>query len=379
MEVWSLHQLYTESVEKLGANKAKQLRKYSTNLKENNLPTIFTLNHLAKITGVTYHFLRSTVLRNREIANYKMYAIHKRNGGLRHIHSVNGKLLKVQTFLNEEILQHTTVSRSSYAFSKNGGIKPCAQVHCGAKWIFKFDLENFFYSINEYQVYKIFKDLGYTPLLSFELARICTTIRLPTNMHSLLKESNNTFFKDYKFYQNNSRLGVLPQGAPTSPMLSNLVARHLDNALKELADNWGLTYTRYADDLTFSTPTNLPSNLSIGELQRKVISTIRKHGFKENKEKTVVLGPGSRKIVLGLLVDTHEPRLSKVMLKRIDRLVHASNKYGIVAVAKHEGFKSPIGFFNHVSGLISFVKHIDMNKYQYFSSKFPDFKLNDLS
>lgn len=68
-------------------------------------------------------------------------------------------------------------------------------------------------------------------------------------------------------------------------MLSNLVARHLDNALKELADNWGLTYTRYADDLTFSTPTNLPSNLSIGELQRKVISTIRKHGFKENKEK----------------------------------------------------------------------------------------------
>lgn len=377
MEVWSLHQLHNESVEKLGVNAAISLRRYSENLKGSNLPTIFTLNHLAKITGVTYHFLRSTVLRNRELANYKMYAIRKKSGGFRHIHSVSGKLLKVQTFINEEILQHTTVSRSSYAFSKNSGIKLCAQVHCGARWIFKFDLENFFYSINEYQVYKVFKNLGYTSLLSFELARICTTTRLPKTLYNLLKESHSHFFGDYKFYNKNIYLGVLPQGAPTSPMLSNLVAKNLDNSLKNLASTYGLTYTRYADDLTFSTPVNLPSNLSIGELQRKIVSEIRKQGFKENKKKTVVLGPGSRKIVLGLLVDTNEPRLSKAMLKRIDRLVHASNKFGIIEVARNEGFDSPIGFFNHVSGLISFVKHIDERKYEYFSSKFPNFNFNE--
>lgn len=378
MEIWSLHQLHNASVKKLGLSQANSLRQYSENLKENNLPTIFTLNHLAKITEVTYHFLRSTVVRNRELANYKMYAIRKKSGGFRHIHSVNGKLLKVQTFINEEILQHTTVSRSSYAFSKNGGIKSCAQAHCGAKWIFKFDLENFFYSINEYQVFKIFNNLGYTRLLSFELARICTTTRLPANMYSLLKEADTNFFNNYKFYDKKVYLGVLPQGAPSSPMLSNLVAKNLDNSLKDLASIYGLTYTRYADDLTFSTPINLPSNLSIGELQRKIIYEIRKQGFKENKKKTVVLGPGSRKIVLGLLVDSNEPRLSKAMLKRIDRLVHASSKFGIIEVAKHEGFDSPIGFFNHVNGLISFVKHIDDRKYEYFSSKFPNFNFNEV-
>lgn len=375
MEIWSLHQLHNVSVEKLGLDKANSLRNYSHNLKENNLPTIFTLNHLANITGVTYHFLRSTVMRNRESPNYKMYVIRKKSGGLRYIHAVNGKLLKVQTFINEEILQHTTVSRSSYAFSKNGGIKSCAQAHCGAKWIFKFDLENFFYSINEYKVYKVFKNLGYTSLLSFELARICTTTRLPRNLYSLLKKPHTIV--DYRFYNRNIYLGVLPQGSPTSPMLSNLVARDLDNSLKNLASIYGLTYTRYADDLTFSTPVNLPQNLSIGELQRKIVFEIRKQGFKENKKKTVVLGPGSRKIVLGLLVDTDEPRLSKAMLKRIDRLVYASSKFGIIETARHEGFDSPIGFFNHVSGLIAFVKHIDIRKYAYFSSKFPNFNFNE--
>lgn len=378
MEIWSLHQLHNEASEKLGLDKANSLKNYSENLKENNLPTIFTLNHLAKITDVNYQFLRSTVLRNRELANYKMYAIRKKSGGLRHIHSVNGKLLKVQTFINEDILQHTTVSRSSYAFNRNGGIKPCAQAHCGAKWIFKFDLENFFYSINEYQVYKVFKGLGYTCLLSFELARICTTTRLPANLYSLLKESHANFFGDYKFYKKNVCLGVLPQGAPTSPMLSNLVAKDLDNSLKSLASTYGLTYTRYADDLTFSTSVDLSSNVSIGKLQRKIVSEIRKKGFKENKKKTVVLGPGSRKIVLGLLVDTTEPRLSKAMLKRIDRLVYASSKFGIIEAARHEGFDSPIGFFNHVSGLISYIKHIDNRKYEYFSSKFPAFRFNEL-
>ncbi|KQW89549.1 DNA polymerase [Acinetobacter sp. Root1280] len=377
METWSLHRLYTCSAEKLGADKATKLKRYSENLKRKNLPTIFTLNHLAKITGVDYHFLRSTVLRNREIANYKMYAIRKRSGGRRHIHSVNGKLLKVQTFINEEILQNIPVSSSSYAFKKNSGIKECAQAHCEAKWIFKFDLENFFYSINEHQVYKIFKDLGYTSLLSFEIAKICTTTRLPTNLSNLLKVKNNSDFNSYRFYQNNYCLGVLPQGSPTSPMLSNLVAQNLDNALIGLASNYNLTYTRYADDLTFSTPINLPQNLSIGKLQREIFYEIRRHGFKENKKKTVILGPGSRKIVLGLLVDTSEPRLSKAMLKRIDRLVYAAHKFGIIEAAEHEGFESPIGFFNHVNGLISFVKHIDINKYHYFSSKFPIFEFDN--
>lgn len=372
MEAWPVHHLSQQATLKLGKLAANDLKAYALRLLRTGLPVVFTLRHLSKIVGVEYYLLRASVERRREAANYRMFAIKKRSGGRRHIHAVTGELFKAQQFVNAEILQKLKPHPASFAFHADGGVRACASIHCGARWLFQYDLKDFFYSVSEADVYKVFENAGYRPLLAFELARICTTTRLPEHLRKYLwpKRSNDSW-RDYKFYSEHKRaMGVLPQGAPTSPMLSNLVAFTLDQALTEFADQYGLVYTRYADDLTLSAGGDFPEGLSVGHIHRNVIGMIRKNGFRENPKKIRVAGPGSKKVVLGLLVDGAEPRLSKETFKRIDRHLHATLKYGIVDVSIHERFDSPIGFYNHLAGLIAYVKDVDTARWKEFHDQF---------
>lgn len=170
-------------------------------------------------------------------------------------------------------------------------------MHCGARWLFQFDLQDFFYSVNEIAVYNVFKGLGYKPLLAFELARLCTTTRLPKHKkHLLLSSHRSERFKGYRFYHSaRTPVGVLPQGAATSPMLSNLVAKQMDQAFATLSDELGAVYTRYADDITLSLAERLPDGVTTGTIYRRVQQIIKGHGFQSNKNKTRVAGPGSKK------------------------------------------------------------------------------------
>ena len=149
----------------------------------------------------------------------------------------------------------------------------------------------------------------------------------------------------------------------------NLSAVKMDEYLYSYAQSNGFVYTRYADDLTFSASV-LPVKKSIGQLKRDIISLIRKSGFKENREKIRIAGPGSKKVVLGLLVDGERPRISRELLKRIDRNLYSIGKYGIEKVAAHDGFESSYGFYNHVSGLMSFIKDVDFERWKKFEHKF---------
>jgi RNA-directed DNA polymerase len=404
METWTVHQLSLSSRHLADEATISDLKMYASRLKRRKLPVIFTLKHLSKISGVDYTFLRRTVERRREFSNYKMFAIKKRSGGRRHIHSLTEQLLQVQRFINSEILKYVDVSDVSYAFSREGGIRNCATQHCGARWILKFDLENFFYSVTETDVYYVFISLGYRPLLAFEMARICTTLRLPNHLKYLLKgpekfdrakkqklyqipKRGYTYGKpeltlsdlealmqgrplEYKRDFQPSPLGVLPQGAPTSPMLSNLVARKLDEKLIEYSDSNYLVYTRYADDLVFSSSDLNFDPKNIAKIQRDIAKIIKESGYRVNSSKTRVAGPGARKMVLGLLVDGNTPRLSKDMVKRIDRHLYSIEKYGISAVSDYNGFDSVYGFYNHLSGLIAFTKDVDIKRWKSFHERF---------
>lgn len=368
MEKWPAHQLFKKATSKLSILSAQNLTKYCQELQNKNLPVIFTLRHLAKITDTNYFILRKTIMRRREQANYRMFSIQKRSGGYRYIHQVNKEIFKVQQFINSEILQKIQPHQASFAFHSNGGIKRCALKHCGARWLFQYDLKDFFYTINEKNVYEIFCEYGYRPLLAFELARICTTTHLPRNLLNYTYIARS--LSDYKFYMNTrNQFGVLPQGAPTSPMLSNLATFKLDVSLTELANKNNLIYTRYADDITFSSYIDISKNNKFN-IHREIINIISQHNFLINAKKTRIAGPGARKVVLGLLIDGEKPRIPKETYKRIERLLYASNKYGLIKTANHEGFDTPYGFYNHLSGLIAFVKDVDNARWEYFSNLF---------
>ena len=179
METWSAHHLFQNAAKELGNDLAFDIQKYANNLRSAELPVIFSLGHLSYITGIDYNLLHATVNRKREKANYNLFSIHKRAGGRRFIHAVNGKLFHLQKYVNDAILQKNKPHPSSYAFHRSGGIRLCAAVHCGCKWLFQFDLKDYFYTISEPLVYSVFRRMGYTNLLSFELARLCTTLHLP--------------------------------------------------------------------------------------------------------------------------------------------------------------------------------------------------------
>lgn len=362
MESWSVHHLIAQAKEKGLNESATALGRYAQHLQSRDLPVIFTLAHLGKITSSPYKFLHETVNRKRDHLNYSMFRIHKRSGGYRFIHAVNGRLLHIQKFINQEILQKIQPHHCSFAFSRCGGIKKCADMHLGCDWLIKFDLRDFFTTITEKDVYKVFHKLGYTRLLSFELARLCTTLRLPEEQKKYLRE--NRVFVDYNNltafpYSSRVKMGVLPQGAPTSPMLSNLVAYELDKALESYAVQSGFVYTRYADDLTFSAVA-LPEDTSVPQIIHDVYAIIRKHHFTPNTEKTSIKGPGSRRMVLGLLVDGEISRVSKQMRHRVERNLYAIGKYGLAEVAKHEGFESAYGFCNHMNGLLAYIQDVDL-------------------
>ena len=189
---------------------------------EYGLPGILTLNHLAKRTDIPYPFLRHIVDRT-DHDSYRKFSIKKRSGGRRFIHVPAPHLMLVQRWINEHILKKIPVHSCSFAFTPGSSIVKCASRHTGARWLIKMDITGFFESISEIQVYRIFKELGYQPLVAFELSRI-TTVPVgslsPRRFDAAWKvKRRNTRIPSYT----SELLGYLPQGAPTSPLLSNLL------------------------------------------------------------------------------------------------------------------------------------------------------------
>ena len=130
-------------------------------------------------------------------------------------------------------------------------------------------------------------------------------------------------------------LGYLPQGAPTSPMLSNLVMRELDGIIQRLADAAGLTYTRYSDDLTFSTRSKEFSRFKARGFISEVGKALTVFGFQPQHRKTKVVPPGSRKLVLGLQVEGDVSRLTREFKDKLRQHLYYLEKHGAVRARKN--------------------------------------------
>lgn len=319
------------------------------------LPPLLTLGHLAQRSCVSWYWLRRYVEGAPEA--YSHFRIRKRSGGHRVISVPEEKLKIVQRWIAAHILKEMPVHAASYAFAKDSSIVACARQHCNARWLVKMDVSAFFGSISAIQVYRVFLDAGYSRLVAFELAQICTHAPDKSVRYN---QANWEWWPvaGAQYPYNKQRIGYLPQGAPTSPMISNLVMRETDAEITKIARDAGLTYTRYSDDITFSTTEDFDRTKAMSVV-RATTAVLRAIGLTVNEKKTKIVPPGARKIVLGLLVDGNEPKLTKEFRDSLRQHLYYAAKFGPAAHRNRRGFDSVAGLYRHLRGLVDFAKSVD--------------------
>lgn len=325
---------------------------------------ILTLGHLAFATGTEVKVLRSFV-RRKAASAYKTFLLAKparkplQPRGYRTISVPRSDLKAIQSWISDNILARQYPHPASKAYSRDCNLVDAVKAHLRCRWLIKLDLHTFFDSISEIPVYRVFREIGYQPLVAFELARLCTRLGKAShwrNHPKWLRQTTRSF--SISAYEN-SRIGHLPQGAPTSPMLSNLVMRGFDEQMTIMATSRGFRYSRYADDLAFSTTNKRATRSDCQGLIKSAYLLIGKFGLAPNLSKTKVSPPGSRKLLLGLLVDGAQPHLTKDFRKKLLQHVYYLKKFGAVDHAKRRGFDSVIGLRNHVYGLAYYARQID--------------------
>jgi RNA-directed DNA polymerase len=316
---------------------------------------VLTLRHFSVLTGLPYTFLRRTVGR-RARDGYRFVYLKKRIPGrssLRMISIPPPSLAEAQRWLVDNVLRYTSPHPASFAFHPESSPVQAAEQHPNTKWLLKVDIEDFFHSVSEGTVSAIFARLGFPRLLAFEFARLCTIALDRGPGKNPTPRTEPIEFYESKFE------GFLPQGAPTSPMLANLAMVTVDTKLSAHAHASGFRYSRYADDLAFSSDTNR-SIAEMHALQREVCRVLNESGFRPNLRKTVIRGPGSRRIVLGMSVDGSAPRLSREYKDNIRLHLHylTSDGHGPAkhALARKTGISS---MYHHVRGLIAWAAQVE--------------------
>lgn len=316
---------------------------------------VLTLRHFSVLTQLPYLFLRRTVARRGQ-AQYRFVFLKKRIPGrsAKRMISIPPQSLAIaQRWLVDHVLRYAPVHPQSFAFHPESSPVQAAEQHPNTKWLLKVDIEDFFHSVSEGTVSAIFAQLGFQRLLAFEFARLCTIAvdRGPGKNPSPHAGPITFYALGYE--------GYLPQGAPTSPMLANLAMLRTDNELAQLAAERGFRYSRYADDLAFSTDADR-SLAEMHRLQRDVCEILNASGFRHNQRKTAIRGPGTRRIILGMLVDGPTPRLQRGCKDMIRLHLHylSSPVYGPAkhALARNTGVSS---LFHHVRGLIGWAQQVE--------------------
>lgn len=269
---------------------------YVENLNKNNVPVIFDFDHLCLLVGRSEDYMANVI--NASEKHWRTFKLQKRSGGFREISVPYPALLGVQKWIYHNILKKVKVSPYCHGFVKNKSILTNVKWHIGKDQLLRLDLSDFFPSIHINRVIYLFQSLGYNKQVSFYLASLCC-----------LNEK-------------------LPQGAPTSPYLSNLIARPLDYRLKCLSKMKGLNYTRYADDLTFSGD----------EISNSLVTTIYRiiedEGFTPNLHKTRLYKKKCRRIITGISV-TNKLTVPRSFKRELRQELYYINKYGILDHIRH--------------------------------------------
>jgi RNA-directed DNA polymerase len=320
---------------------------YDSKLRNNNLPVIYSLPHLCLVAGVNIKNI-SKICKSNRISEYKRFKLRKKRRGFRVIQTPTDELKYLQKWILINILEKVPSHSSCKGFDKTMSIKQNAEVHLNKESILKIDLLRFYDSINEKRVYGVFKQIGYHPNLAVSLSKICTIVPDEQFLKSFKKkelELKNIIIQKSE--------GLLPQGAPSSPKISNLISISLDNRLSKLALKNELAYSRYADDITFS------GNI---EVLKKVKATIYRIVKDENLfinySKTKLFIKGNPFFVTGLSVNNDHVTIPKKRKIDIEHHLFHCIKNGVEAHISKCEIKNK-NFKDWLLGNISFVFSVE--------------------
>jgi retron-type reverse transcriptase len=302
------------------------------------IDTIATLRELLSIRSPKQlgYFLLAT---DHEDGPYTRFTIPKRDGSERTICAPKTQLRWVQRHILEKVLSPIPAHDAAHGFIPGRSTVTNATPHLGAKVLVKFDLRDFFPTIGYYRVVGLFARLGYSVddarfsssdgsrRIAATLARLCCYTPDPHAWH----------------------LGHCPQGAPTSPAISNLVCRRMDSRLSGLAKRNGGVYTRYADDLTFSFRTTVPD---LGRLRWWVDQVCHQEGFVVHQDKFRVIRSSQRQVVTGIVVND-ALRVPRSERRRFRAILHNCKTHGIESQAR--GRKDFVGWLRGYASYIHMV------------------------
>ena len=289
---------------------------------------------------------------------YQIITIPKRDGSKRVIYIPDEALKREQKAIVNFFLKHFKVSPVCYSYRKGIGVKEMAYRHVGAKTVICLDIQDFFHSITDEHIrdamYQRFGSKLNPQFVEYIISVVC---------HTKYEYVNGTL-------QAVKNLLITPQGAVTSPVISNIVFYHIDNKIQTFAKYHGLTYTRYADDIIISSR----RTLSDSEIEN-IISVIknmveysdrkskRQTGFRINREKTKIYKYGHRKLVCGLVVNDKTVSVPKKYRRQVRAEIHT------VLEAVKNGKHIDSETIDKLRGKVQWINHINSVHGKWFVEK----------
>lgn len=261
---------------------------------------------------------------NHTKGRYREFYIPKRSGGRRRISAPRtGTYKHMLHALNLLLGSLYTPSLSAMGFAPGRSIVTGAEKHVGQHYVFNTDLRDFFPSVRRARVKArlLLPPFGFTEEVAIAVAGLCTVrVEAPGDDGQPARP-----------------IYVLPQGAPTSPLLTNAVCDRLDRRLTGLARRCGANYTRYADDITFSSPHNLYVEGSAFRAELARILAVE--GFEMNEAKTRVQRSGQRQEVTGLVVN-RRVNVCRHYVRSLRAVLYVWRRYGydaaLAALLRHD-------------------------------------------
>lgn len=322
---------FTREAAKLGYSPTNIQRclNYAEVLYSHQVPVLYNPSQFALLVGYKKEYLQKAALYPNYF--YRNFYITKKNGSKRLISEPLPSLKEIQLWILRNILYKVPVSAFAKAYKPTVSILENLKFHKKQPKVFTLDLENFFPSIKYDVIQKVFLPLGYSKMVSRLLTRLCSCD------------------------------GALPQGACTSPYLSNLIFKEADAAISDFCIQRKIRYTRYADDLTFS------GDFDQIELLEHVTEIIEKQHFRINANKTKLMTSNTRQVVTGIIVN-EKPQV--VFHKRNDlrQALYYIKKFGFEEHLEYKEINQR-NYLEHLLGKINFVLQINPRDMEFIAYK----------